>query len=168
MSKILVTYFSRTGNTQKIAEAIFEALEGDKVILPIDQVMDFAPYALVFIGFPVQSHSVPYKAEEFLKKVPAGKKIALFSTHGSLPGMNLSREALEYASVLVAKAKLLGTFACRGKVSLQALDVLSKSPEHEAWADMAVSASTHPDAHDIADAKAFANWVTTLSTHGNY
>jgi flavodoxin len=168
MSKILVTYFSRTGNTRKIAEAIFEALEGDKVILPIDQVADFAPYGLVFIGFPVQSHSVPYKAEELLKKVPAGKKIALFSTHGSLPGMNLSREALEYASVLVAKAKLLGTFACRGKVSLQALDVLGKSPEHEAWADMAVSASTHPDTHDIADAKAFANWVTTLSAAGNY
>jgi flavodoxin len=168
MAKTLVTYFSRTGNTRMIAEAIHEALEGDKTLLPMDKVDDLSPYGLIFIGFPVQSHSVPYKAEEFIKKVPAGKRIAFFSTHGSLPGMNLSREAIEYASVLASKAKLLGTFACRGKVSLQALDVLGKSPEHEAWADMAASAATHPDAHDIADARAFAKWVTTLSAQGDY
>jgi flavodoxin len=168
MAKVLVTYFSRTGNTKKIAEAIHDSIGQDAVILPLDKVEDIGPYGLVFIGFPVQSHSVPYKAEVFLKKVPAGKKIALFSTHGSLPGMQLSRQALEYASILVAKAKLLGTYACRGKVSIQALEDLGRSPEHEAWADMAASASTHPDEHDIADAKAFAKWVLTMSTHGHY
>ena len=36
------------------------------------------------------------------------------------------------------------------------------------WADMAASASTHPDEHDIADAKAFAKWVLTMSAHGHY
>lgn len=168
MPKILVTYFSRTGNTKKIAEAIHDSIGQDAVILPLDKVEDLRPYSLVFIGFPVQSHSVPYQAELFLKKVPPGKKIALFSTHGSLPGMNLSRQALEYASILVAKAKLLGTFACRGKVSMQALEVLGRSPEHEEWTDMAASASTHPDKHDIADAKAFAKWILTISSHGHY
>lgn len=168
MPKILVTYFSRTGNTKKIAEAIHDSIGQDAVILPLDKVEDLRPYSLVFIGFPVQSHSVPYQAELFLKKVPPGKKIALFSTHGSLPGMNLSRQALEYASILAAKAKLLGTFACRGKVSMQALEVLGRSPEHEEWTDMAASASTHPDKHDIADAKAFAKWILTMSSHGHY
>jgi flavodoxin len=168
MAKVLVTYFSRTGNTKKIAEAIHGALDGNPDMLPMDKVKDLAPYGLVFIGFPVQSHSVPYKVEEFLKSVPAGKKIALFSTHGSLPGMRLSGEAIEYASVLVSKAKLLGTFSCRGKVSMQALEVLSKSPEHEAWADMAATANTHPDEHDVADARAFATWIATRSAHEAY
>ncbi len=108
MAKVLVTYFSRTGNTRKIAEAIHGALDGDRELLPMDKVADLAPYDLVFIGFPVQSHSVPYKVEEFLKSVPTGKKVALFSTHGSLQGMRLSGEAIEYASVLVSKARLLG------------------------------------------------------------
>ncbi len=121
MAKTLVTYFSRTGNTKKIAEAVFEAVPGDKVLLPMKEVSDLAPYRLVFIGFPVQSHSVAPPAEEFLKRVPAGKKIAFFSTHGSVTGSNLAREALEHATILAAGAKLLGTFACRGKVSLQAL-----------------------------------------------
>jgi flavodoxin len=168
MAKVLVTYFSRTGNTRKIAEAIHGALGGNPDILPMDRVKDFAPYGLLFVGFPVQSHSVPYKVEEFLKSVPAGKKFALFSTHGSLPGMRLSREAIEHASVLISKAKLLGTFSCRGKVSMQALEVLGKSPEHEAWADMAATASTHPDEHDVSDARAFATWIATRSAHEHF
>jgi putative transposase len=68
MHKTLVTYFSRTGNTKNVAEAIFETLDGDKTLKPMDEVADTADYSLVFIGFPVQAHSVPYKVEEFLKR----------------------------------------------------------------------------------------------------
>jgi flavodoxin len=168
MAKTLVTYFSRTGNTKLLAEAIFGALSGDKTILPMAEAGDLAPYHLVFAGFPVQAHSVPYPVEVFLKSVPEGKKIALFSTHGSVTGSQLAREAMEYASVLVARARLVGTFSCRGRVSMKALEVLMQSPEHEAWADMAASASTHPDASDLEDARAFARWITTLSAQGHY
>ncbi len=168
MSKTLVTYFSRTGNTQKVAEAIFDEIPGDKVLKPMAEVEDLAPYQNIFAGFPVQTHSVPYPAEVFLKRIPGGKKVALFSTHGSVTGSNLSREALEYASVLVSKAGLVGTFSCRGKVSMKALEVLMKSPEHEAWADMAASAATHPDEHDLAEARVFARWAMTLYSQGHY
>jgi flavodoxin len=163
MTKILVTYLSQTGNTKKIAEAIFEGLEGDKTIKPMDEVQEIEDYSLIFIGFPVHSHSVPYKIESFLQKIPQGGKIALFSTHGSLPGGYLAREALEHAVVIASKAKVLGTFSCRGKVSMAALEVLSKSPEHKAWTEMAASSQTHPDDGDIEDARSFAQWVMTLS-----
>lgn len=163
MSKILVTYISWTGNTKKIAEAIFEALEGDKSIKTIDEVQTLDGYDLIFIGFPVHSHSVPFKTEELIKRIPKGKKIALFSTHGSLTGSRLSREALEHASILVSGSKLMGTFTCRGKVSIQAMEVLRKSPEHKAWVDMAASAQTHPDESDLEDARSFAKWILTLS-----
>ena len=168
MAKTLVAYFTRTGNTRLVAEAIFEVLPADKDIKPMAEAGDLAPYGLIFAGFPVQTHSVPFPAETFLKSLPAGKKVALFSTHGSVTGSRLSREALEYASTLVGQAKLVGTFSCRGKVSLQALAELMKSPEHEAWADMAASAATHPDAHDLEDARAFARWIMTLSRQGHY
>ena len=164
MTKILVTYLSQTGNTKKIAEAIFEGLEGDKTIKPMDEVQEIEDYSLIFIGFPVHSHSVPYKIESFLQKIPQGEKIALFSTHGSLPGGHLAREALEHAAVIASKAKVLGTFSCRGKVSMDTLEILSKSPEHKAWAEMAASSQTHPDEGDLEDAKSFAKWVMTLSS----
>lgn len=164
MTKILVTYLSQTGNTKKIAEAIFEGLEGDKTIKPMDEVQEIEGYSLIFIGFPVHSHSVPYKIESFLQKIPQGGKIALFSTHGSLPGGHLATEALEHAAVIASKAKVLGTFSCRGKVSMAALEILSKSPEHKVWAEMAPSSQTHPDEGDLEDAKSFAKWVMTLSS----
>ena len=163
MSKILVTYLSQTGNTKKIAETIYENLEGNKTIMPVDEVKEIEDYSLIFIGFPVHSHSVPFKIERLLKKIPQGKKIALFSTHGSLPGGHLAREALEHAAVISSKAKILGTFSCRGKVSLAALEVLSKSPEHRAWAEMAASSRTHPDEGDLEDARSFTKWVMILS-----
>lgn len=158
-----MTYFSQTGNTRKVAEAIYEALDREKTLLPIGDVQNADEYDLIYIGFPVQSHSVPYKAENFLRNIPPHKKIALFSTHGSLTGSRLSREAIEHASVLASRAKVLGTFSCRGRVSMSTLEALSKSPEHEAWAEMAASAGTHPDEHDLEDARTFARWVITLS-----
>ena len=163
MSKRLVAYISWTGNTKKVAGAIFEALEGNTTIKSLDEVQNPDEYELIFIGFPVHSHSVPFKTEEFIKKISTGKKVALFSTHGSLTGSRLSREALEHASILASNSKILGTFTCRGRVSLQALEVLSKSPEHKAWAEMAASAQTHPDDNDLEDARDFAKWITTLS-----
>jgi flavodoxin len=167
MANILVAYHSLTGNTKKVAEAIFEALPQPKTIKPMSEVQSLDEYDLVFVGFPVQSHSVPYKAERFLQSIPKGKKIALFSTHGSVTGSRLSREAIEHAVVVSSQAKLISTFSCRGKVSPQALEVLSRSPEHEAWVDMAASASTHPNEHDLADARAFAYWVLTLGRQRN-
>ncbi|RPI99763.1 MAG: hypothetical protein EHM31_09535, partial [Candidatus Aminicenantes bacterium] len=62
----------------------------------------------------------------------------------------------------------VGTFSCRGKVSMKALEILMQSPEHEAWADMAATAATHPDASDLEDARAFARWIMTLGTQGHY
>ncbi len=164
MSKTLVTYVSQTGNTKTIAEAIYAAVEGEKSIKPVEEILDedLTKFNLIFIGFPVHSHSISFKAESLIKRLPPKKKIALFSTHGSLAGGRLAREALEYAAFVGSHTLILGTFSCRGKVSMQAMDVFSKSPEHKAWAAMAASAHIHPTEHDLADARSFAKWVQTL------
>lgn len=163
MAKTLITYYSRTGNTRLIAEAIDSAISGNKEFLPLREVDSIEDYDILFIGFPVQSHSIPHQVEQFLKTIPKGGKIALFSTHGSLNGSRPAREALEHAVSLVSQAKLLGTFSCRGKVSHEAMEVLGRSPEHKAWTEMAVSAQTHPDEHDRKEAAAFARWILTLA-----
>ena len=168
MAKTLVTFYTRTGNTRLVAEAIFAEIAGDKALKPVAEVEEVAPYETVFVGFPVLSHTVPYPVEIFLKKIPAGKRLALFSTHGSVTGSSLSREAIEYASLLAAKAKIAGTFSCRGKVSLEALEIFMRSAEHAAWAEMAASAATHPDAHDLADARAFARRIMAQQEEGPY
>ena len=165
MFKTLVTYYSKTGNTKKVAESIYEALPEIKMIGPLDEVQETGEYQLTFVGFPVHSHSVPYRVEKFLMGLPKGKKIALFCTHGSLTGSRLSREAIEHAAVIASQAKIVSTFSCRGKVSQEALESLSRSPEHEAWADMAASSRAHPNEQDLEEARAFARWALTLSRH---
>lgn len=161
--KILVAYYSLTANTRMVAEAIHEVLPQPKELKPLSQVSSSIGYDLVFIGFPVHSHSIPAKVEPFLRSLPAGLKTALFLTHGSISGTRLSREALEQAQILAGHTRILGTFACRGKVSEQAMEFLSRSPEHELWAKMAVTARNHPDQHDLEDARAFALWIVNLA-----
>lgn len=167
MAKVLVTYFSQTGNTEKVAQAIYEEIEESKTIKPVEELdeEEVEKYKLVFIGFPVHGHSVPYIMEKFLRSLPAGKKIALFSTHGSVSGSPFSREALEHAAVLASKNKVLGSFSCRGKVSLQAIDKFEKSPEHRIWTEMAPSAGTHPDKTDLEEARSFAREIINLASY---
>jgi len=160
MARTLVAYYTLTGNTKKVAEAIYDTLPGDKTIASMAEADDnLEAYGLIVAGFPVQYHSVPYGAELFLRKIPAGMKTALYCTHASFTGSILSRQAVEYAAVLVSRTRLVGTFSCRGKVSMQALEAMSKEPINESWVEMAASAATHPDAHDLAEAAAFAHWI---------
>jgi len=154
--KALVAYYSETGNTKKVAEAIAEAIYFDKELKKVQDVENTSGYDIIFCGFPVQAHSVPKAAMKFIAKVPAGQKIAFFSTHGSLRGGLLPKQAFEHALGLAAKQTVVGNFGCRGMVNEKIIDMLMKSPQHQAWAQEAGSAISHPDANDIADAKTFA------------
>jgi len=155
--KALVAYYSNTGNTEKLARAIYEGIEQvEKEILHIKEVKEVEDSDIIFCGFPVQSHSVPGKAEAFIKSIPEGKKLAFFATHGSLRGGQLAIQAFHYALSLTPKGTVLGTFGCRGKVKPSIIDALMKKAEHRSWAIEAQGAVGHPDESDFEDAKAWA------------
>ncbi len=160
--KALVTYYSETGNTEKVAEAIYEGIEqAEKDIAPVKEVANTDQYDLIFCGFPVQSHSVPGKMESFIKGIPEGKRVAFFATHGSLRGGELAITAFYYAVSLASNLKVMGTFGCRGKVKSSIIDALMNKAEHREWALEARSAAGHPDEADLEDAKTFAGWMVT-------
>jgi len=48
-------------------------------------------------------------------------------------------------------------------VSPEALEIFSRSPEHELWTEMAVTARHHPDQNDLDDARSFARWIFSLA-----
>ena len=61
--KVLVTYYSDTGNTEKVAQAIYEGIQkAEKEILPIQETGNVEEYDLILCGFPVHASSVPQKA----------------------------------------------------------------------------------------------------------
>jgi flavodoxin I len=157
--KALVTYYSQTGNTEKLAHAIYDAIHVEKELIPIEAVKETQGYDIVFMGFPVQAHSVPAKVLPFFKRLPDGQQIALFCTHGSLRGGQLPKQALEHALGLASRAKVLGTFAVRGKVNPQVIEALTAKLEHRAWAEEASGACGHPDDADMSDAKEFTRGI---------
>jgi flavodoxin len=160
--KALVTYFSQTGNTEKVARAIYDAIKtADKDLVEISDVRNVDSYDVVFCGFPVQAHSVPPRVESFLEELPEGIKVALFGTHGSLRGCELAVQAFYHAITITPKLRILGTFGCRGKVKHSLLEAFMKKPENMAWATEAQSAARHPDRADLEDAAEFARTMIT-------
>ncbi len=160
--KVLVTYYSESGNTEKLAKAIFDGLDQvEKDIASVKEPKDAADYDLIFCGFPVQSHSVPEKAASYIKSIPEGKKVAFFGTHGSLRGGQLAITAFYYALSLTPKETVLGTFGCRGKVKPKIIEGLLNKPEHRGWALEAQSAAGHPDEADLDDAKKWASHMVS-------
>ena len=62
--KALVAYYSESGNTEKLAKAIYEGINvSDKEIASISDA-SAKDYDIIFIGFPVQASSVPGKVEK--------------------------------------------------------------------------------------------------------
>ena len=156
--KVLVTYFTKSGNTEKLARAIYDGQKEKATldIVPLNEVQSVDEYDLIFCGFPVHSSSIPLPVEKFIKNVPENKCTAFFATHGSLRGGPLAITAFHYAISIAKKLKVVGTFGCRGAVDPKIIDSLIQNLEHRWWAIEAQSAEGHPDAAELDDAKAFA------------
>jgi len=160
--RALVAYYSETGNTEKVAQALYDGLKASKKSLKvISEISSFEDVDVVFCGFPVIEYSVPVKMQNFLKTIPANMFVAFFSTHGSFSGGLKSTTAFENAMTRVSSPKILGTFGVRGKVKQSLLDVLERKPEHLPWVEEARSASSHPNASDLEDAVSFGNNILT-------
>jgi flavodoxin len=124
--KILVTYRSVTGNTKKIAEAIFGEIEGEKELKPFKEVETLDGYDLVFLGCPIEFFGVGKATKKWLDKHVEGKRIGLFCTHGApefAPGVPIWTETLKDAA-LEAGAEIVNFFNCQGELSQKVLDMM--------------------------------------------
>ena len=160
--KVLVSYYSDTGNTKKVAEAIFNGItESEKEICLATEASNLSDYDLVFCGFPVHSMGLPGKMETFVKGLPERMKVAFFATHGSLRGGEFAITAFYSALSLAKNLNVMGTFGCRGVVKPDIIEALLNKSEFRGWALEAQSAVGHPDDADLEDATAFASAMLT-------
>ena len=83
--KSLVLWSSRTGNTKAVAEAIFEALPGEKEIMEEGREgNDLSSYDLVFVGFWGYRRGADPLAQKTLSSL-FGKHVAIYATAGTWP-----------------------------------------------------------------------------------
>jgi len=168
--KVLVTYFSQSGNTEKIAKAIYEeasqANEADLKKLEDITPAEVAGYDVVFIGSPLHSASLAAPVKECLGQLQAspGQKMAGFITHMAPAYPEQDMEAFADPIKVACKEKRIayvGCFDCQGFLAEAMHAAVQKklNMSDEQWANMVKKMTGHPDEEDIANAKACAKEV---------
>ena len=128
--KVLVAYMSKTGNTKKVAEAIFEEIRVEKEIRAIEKVESIEGYDLSFLGFPIHNLGPDKKAVKLMEKHCVNhRNVALFITHASpeehedlLPMLDKFRQA-------AARANIVAMFDCQGELSKTIKRIMSVLPD---------------------------------------
>jgi len=94
--KILILYFSGTGNTYFIAELIMKKLLKKGYNAELFSVENFNPaylckYDLLVFGYPVYGYAMPSFLNKYIEKLslPTTKAVILFSTMGYYGGNSL-------------------------------------------------------------------------------
>jgi flavodoxin len=159
--RTLVAYISQTGNTKKVAQAIYDEVPGEKDLIPICDVPDSSVYDLIFMGFPVHQFGPDKKAIMRMKQhcVP-GRKVALFITHAAPENEPEVQEWLSKFREAASGAEIVGFFDCQGQMSKPVKMVLrlSRDKRLREWSKTDNSQG-QPDEGRIRKAKEFAREV---------
>ena len=159
--KVLVAYQSVSGNTRKVAEAIFKEIKADKELKELNAVKDLKGYDLSFIGFPIHAYGPANEAKDFIEKHVTGKDIALFITHASTEDEPQVQSWLATCKIAASSANILGLFHCRGELAQNVADMMigSKDPQLAAWADRRKETLGQPDRGRLKKARKFAKEI---------
>ncbi|MEA1907766.1 MAG: flavodoxin family protein [Euryarchaeota archaeon] len=167
--RTLVVYSSRTGNTKKIADAIYEIMPEGSKIAPVEDNPDFEDYDFIVLGFWVDKGLPDKKAQEYLRTIN-GKNVGLFMTLGADPDSEHANDCMKHASEMVrSNNDLIGHFISQGKVAPKLIKMFEKLPPDHPHAltpervDLHERASTHPDQEDLRNAgAAFKEMLTKM------
>lgn len=175
--KILVAYFSETGNTRRIAEAIGEEATAGGHDVHIKTVAGISAsqldkYDVVFLGSTCHSSDLAAPVKKVLKSMPEGSrfKLAGFVTHstfmpeaGALQKKMYERWAGKCPATFETLSKkkridFLSFFHCQGAPSPQIEAFIRGKviPDEKQWDEYIADARKHPTAEDIEAAKEFA------------
>jgi menaquinone-dependent protoporphyrinogen IX oxidase len=167
---VLVTYFSQSGNTEKIARAIWEeasqANEADLKKLEAITPAEVAGYDLVFIGSPLHSGSLAAPVKACLSQLQAssGQKMAGFITHmaPAYPEQDMDAFADPIKAACREKGiEYVGCFDCQGFLAEAMHAAVQKklNMSDEQWAELVKQMTGHPNDEDVANARACAKDV---------
>jgi len=128
--KVLVAYMSKTGNTRKVAEAMFEVITDDKEMKPIDEVESIEGYDVTFLGFPIHMDGPDKKAARILEKhCVDGRNVVLFITHAAPEASPDLPPALDKFRQAARHANIVDMFDCQGQLDKNTKRIMSLLPD---------------------------------------
>lgn len=169
--KYLVVYTSKTGNTEKIAAEIFEALPGmSKDIQRVEEVRGNAD--LYFVGFWNDKGTCSGSIMDFLSSIH-GKKVALFGTCGMGGSKEYFKQVSKRVEALIPDDdEFLGSFICTGRMPPQVLERYKMmqerqdSPQLRRMIKAYEEGMLHPDEKDLELAREFVETILEKTMEG--
>jgi flavodoxin len=129
--RILVAYMSQTGNTKKVAEAIYDMVPQQKEIKHIEEVQSLDGYNLIFLGFPIHNFGPDEQSANFLKLKTKNRNLALFITHAAPEGGPVVQNWVQKFADAAIGANICGLFDCQGELSQQVKNAMLNHPSVE-------------------------------------
>ena len=177
--KVLVTYYSETGNTEKIAKAIHEEASKNhdssiKKLKDLD-VSNLNNYDLIFLGSATHSSDLARPVLNFIKEIPEKSKIKIagFVTHAVyLPSESeeitashnkwAGRCRQTFENLQEEKnIQFLEFYSCMGAPSPPIEEFIQTSviPNEDVYNQYIEIARKHPNEEDVKNAQEFAKRV---------
>jgi flavodoxin I len=169
--KVLVAYYSETGNTEKVAKAIYEEVsrEHDAHLMRVDevQVNMLNDYDVVFLGSACHSADLSTPTKRILEGIPHSPKFKLagFFTHAT-SSEGFTRWASKCSSSFESASKekkidFKGYYNCQGAPSPPVQEFIKKeavtsTDEYEKYIKEVMK---HPTSEDLQKAKKFTREI---------
>ena len=169
--KVLVAYYSETGNTEKVARAIHEEVseEHEALLEEVNKVTanDLSNYDLVFLGSPCHSSDLAAPVKRILDGLPRSPrfKLAGFFTHAcTMDTCNKWAGKCKVSFEKASKEKEVdfkGCYNCQGVPSARLMESMkegapmSKAELREYFEEV----RKHPSPEDLHKAREFARKI---------
>jgi len=154
----LVVFSSLTGNTAKVARAVYEVLPEPREIHPVDTAPPPDGFDFIAVGFWVDKGMPDARSRSYLECLK-GKRIGLFGTLGADPASDHAGKCLEKALELAEGNAVMGTFLCQGRIDPKVIETMRRMapaahPMTAERLERIRAAETHPDRTDLDNAQA--------------
>lgn len=182
--KILTAYFSETGNTARVAQAINDQMLSQGQDVHLRELGTINPetlndYDLVFLGSPCHDADLAMPVKQFLEQIPVSStfKLGGFATHASYTPAGGERER-EVFNKWASQSKLsflqasqekgidfLGYFSCQGAPSPPIEQFIHDTivTDEGEWVEYIEEVRKHPNSDDLQKARQFAQEILTKS-----
>ena len=163
---VQIVYTSRTGNTEKLAEAVFAAVPvKEKNVKRIEERTERDDGEMYLVGFWTDRGTASSEILDLLGNLH-GKKVALFGTcgMGNVPEY-YDRILNGVAAFIPEDCEYLGGFLCQGKMPMQVREKYLKMrcPGNEGQIQKMLQnfdkALLHPDWKDMENAQRFVHRI---------
>lgn len=157
--KYAVLYVSETGNTKKVANEVYAAIDSsNKEIVDLKTEAQIPQADIYFVGFPIHQKNCGMKIVDTLEQIEEGK-VALFATCGMKPTGKYQQKLEDSLSIWLSdEVEYLGMFLCQGKTTSKQKEYFyDANPEYrEKISEMMEEGEAHPNEEDLEDAFHYA------------